>query len=263
MTASGTPVNAGYALRASCYSTDEIEFQIGDATEIYKRVVYNGVVPKEWYHVAGVREGKKLFLYLDGLLVAQDSTEFVYNTNTNIPLTIGNLYKVGGGNWEWECFNGYIDEVRIWNVARSAEEIMEHKSCAIDEPTENLLAVYNFNQNFGRVAIDASGHENHGAFVGDPIWMNSPFAPHCSAVTVEEDNFLADVRLFPNPVQDNLYIEGLAPNTSITVYNSNGRQVLETIMNNDKIDLNYLEPGLYVVSAILDEKVLNYKIAKK
>ncbi len=263
LTSTGTPVNAGYGLRASCFSTDEIDFHIGDATGIYKRVVYNGVVPKEWYHVAGVREGKKLFLYLDGVLVAQDSTEFVYNTNTNIPLTIGSYYKIGGGNLEWEYFNGYIDEVRIWNVARSAEEIREHKSCAIDEPTENLIAAYNFNQNTGLVAIDASGHENHGALIFEPIWTNSPVAPHCSAASVGEGNFQTDVRLFPNPVQDKLYIEGMASNACIKVYNSKGMQVLETMMTNDKIDLNYLEPGLYVVSAILDNKVKNFKIAKK
>ncbi len=262
LTTSGTPINAGYALRTSYYIPGEAEFQIGDISGIHTSIRYSGLALKEWYHFAGVREGKYLYFYIDGVLVGQDSTEFVFNTNTNIPLTIGAMYKIGG-NWEWEYFDGYIDEVRIWNVARSAEEIREHKSCAIDKPTENLLAVYNFNQNFGRVVIDASGHENHGAFVGEPIWTNSPVAPHCSAASVGEGNFQTDVRLFPNPVQDDLYIEGLAPNTWIKVYNSKGMQVLETMMTNDKIDLNYLEPGLYVVSAILDNKVMNYKIAKK
>ncbi len=263
LTSSGTPENAGYALRASYYTPFGVEFHMGDSSGVYASVRYDGVIPEKWFHLAGVREGKNMYLYLDGELVAQDSTEFVYNTNTNIPLTIGAMYKMGGGNWDWEYFKGYIDEVRIWNVARSAEEIMEHKSCAIDEPTDNLIAVYNFNQQTGRVAIDASGHENHGAFVYDPIWMNSPVAPHCSASSVEEDSFVTDVCLFPNPVQDNLHIEGLAPNTRIKVYNSSGMLVLEAMMTNDKIDLNYLEPGLYVVSAILDNKVVNYKIAKK
>jgi hypothetical protein len=44
-------------------------------------------------------------------------------------------------------FRGIIDEVRLWNVARSEEEIDRYKDLAIDVGFPGLVAVWNFGPN--------------------------------------------------------------------------------------------------------------------
>ena len=71
---------------------------------------------EQWNHFAAVHHGEGVVeLYLNG--------ESVYSANMPTPnITAGNLkigsYPMSGQNW-----NGHIDEVRVWNNARSQQEI--------------------------------------------------------------------------------------------------------------------------------------------
>ena len=70
----------------------------------------------EWYHVAGVRDGNKLKLFVNGILEA--SADFVGSSfnNSAVPLTIG-CHRSSASNFNF--FNGYIDGVRITKEASS------------------------------------------------------------------------------------------------------------------------------------------------
>jgi PKD repeat protein len=68
-----------------------------------------------WYHVAGTYDGSNTKLYVDG--VEQASTGCSHNLNTNTkPVLIG---KNGASDF----FNGKIDEVRIYNMSLTSDEI--------------------------------------------------------------------------------------------------------------------------------------------
>ncbi|PIS16090.1 hypothetical protein COT62_00190 [Candidatus Roizmanbacteria bacterium CG09_land_8_20_14_0_10_41_9] len=70
-----------------------------------------------WHHVVGVRENNYLILYMDG--------KFVGKTATNLGNTaISNVY-IGGSHCSAYGFDGYLDEVRIDKVARSALDIRQ------------------------------------------------------------------------------------------------------------------------------------------
>ncbi len=43
-------------------------------------------------------------------------------------------------------FNGSIDEVRVWNTARSSEDINNYKSVEVDPASTGLVAYYRLNQ---------------------------------------------------------------------------------------------------------------------
>ncbi len=73
-----------------------------------------------WHHFAGTREGKIMKDYLDGNLVA--SKNFTTTpASTAAPVVIGATELVRGA--PQECFNGTVDEVKIFNRALSAEEV--------------------------------------------------------------------------------------------------------------------------------------------
>ncbi len=81
------------------------------------------VADGQWHHVAGVYDGSRIFLYIDGAL---DNFEFASGKMAldNYPVCIGShSYTKGpGGRRYW---NGLIDDVRIYNYALAESEIKE------------------------------------------------------------------------------------------------------------------------------------------
>lgn len=123
------------------------------------------VADGNWHHVAVVYTGGPtgtLSLYVDGVF----NTSQVKNLNTTgTNLRIGQRAFPQTG----ERFNGSIDEVRIWNVARTQCEINAFKNCEIPSTATGLVANYHFNQGVAGAAnptvttlTDVSGSANTG-----------------------------------------------------------------------------------------------------
>ncbi len=76
-----------------------------------------------WYHVAGTYDGSSANLYVDGNLEEGPTTLVAPMTNSNVPLRIGvsaaypPLYPIHSP------FKGKVDEVRIWKVALSQDQL--------------------------------------------------------------------------------------------------------------------------------------------
>jgi hypothetical protein len=58
---------------------------------------------------------------------------------------------------------GYMDEVRIWNVARSAKDIYGNTFCRLTGTETNLAGYWNFDDG---TANDLTGHGHNGTFMG-------------------------------------------------------------------------------------------------
>jgi prepilin-type N-terminal cleavage/methylation domain-containing protein len=71
-----------------------------------------------WYHLVGVADGTKVYLYQNGVI--KDKQTYSSYTNSSFNLTIG---RSGGG---YEFFNGLIDEVRIYKQALTIGQIRQH-----------------------------------------------------------------------------------------------------------------------------------------
>jgi hypothetical protein len=70
----------------------------------------------EWYHIAGVYDGSTVKIYVNGNLEKEVSKTGDQATSTN-NILIG--ARIPGG-----YFNGIIDNPRIWNIALTAEQIL-------------------------------------------------------------------------------------------------------------------------------------------
>lgn len=108
-------------------------------------------------HAAMVYDGSTLSFYLNGQLngqVAQTGTL----VNNNFQTLIGNYGCCFGG----EQFVGFIDEVRLWNVARSQADIQNFMFSPLPAPTlqPGLLAYYQFSSTVN--------------LQGDPTWDGIP-----------------------------------------------------------------------------------------
>ena len=119
----------------------------------WKSTINTGVVARinEWQHVAYVKSGNTFSLYLNGALAYQ------LVDATNVPTTLNNTsqYVVVGGNpWNGSTnvnypasgnFAGGIDEVRVWNVARSQSDIANNMNVKVAPTTSGLASYWDFN----------------------------------------------------------------------------------------------------------------------
>ena len=117
-------------------------------------------------------------LYLDGSLVASD-TPSGFSTEDG-KIRIGHIEDNG------RFLAGFIDEVRIWNIARTQDEIQDamNRPLTLDEiQSENLVGYWNFDSGDAR---DLSQYENHGELYGDARIVDTIY------VSIEGDDLTGD-----------------------------------------------------------------------
>ena len=122
----------------------------GPATQYAKRRV----------HIAGVRAGGKLRLFVDGRLVGAEAFDGKLFTRPDQVLRIGPA-------------DGVIDEVRISKIARYDKDFTPAKRF---EPDKDTLALYHFDEGSGDVLKDSSGNGHHGTIVGAK-WVKADGSP--------------------------------------------------------------------------------------
>src|SRR6185295_19776538 len=102
-----------------------------------------GNVPlNKWTHLAAVYNEStgNILAYIDGNLIDSVFRQFDIN-NTDYSTFIGRNQAA-----LWQFFSGKIDEVRIWNVARTQSEIQTDLLGPVCGNITGLVAYYPFNQ---------------------------------------------------------------------------------------------------------------------
>ncbi|BDS15389.1 LamG-like jellyroll fold domain-containing protein [Aureispira anguillae] len=108
---------------------------VGEGNDLEGTIVIND---NQWHHVACVFDGVTLSLYVDGVL--DIATSKTLNT-TDQNLVIGTIALPASG----EFWLGSLDEIRIWNAARTQTEIRENMHLTLNGGEANLLTYYQFN----------------------------------------------------------------------------------------------------------------------
>ena len=74
-------------------------------------------------------------------------------------------------------------------------------------------------------------------------------------------NALADIKLYPNPVKNTLFVDSKVTIDSVSIFSVDGKVVLnQNAIINNTIDVSYLSSGIYVVKLNSNENVLTKKI---
>jgi hypothetical protein len=139
---------------------------------LYGGLAFSGLftlTPNTWTSISMVITTNLLTIYKDGVL-----TNSIVIGNPAVPF--GGSFVVGSGPVANTTFNGTIDEVLFWNVARTQCEVISYLNCEIPTSAAGLLANYHFNQGLasgsnGTVTslTDASGNVNN-------LVLGGPFA---------------------------------------------------------------------------------------
>ncbi len=130
------------------------------------------------YHVAMVYDGSRLKFYRNGFLMSQVAATgnlFQNNWHTQIGFYSAQLYN--------ENFIGYINEVRIWNVARTQAQIQAYMNTSLPSPATQtgLLAYYTFDD-----LINKQGNPAWNGTLGGSAAINQT-NPTCAAFVADND----------------------------------------------------------------------------
>ena len=128
----------------------------------------NTIEKNKWYHVAGTIDAKNdiMKLYLNGSEVGRnDFKQALHLRKTTLPFRIGCSHEEE--RWDHASFVGQIDEVRVWNVARTEQQIRAdmNKQLKGDEP--GLIGYWKFDEETDGRISDTSSFNHHGKLIGD------------------------------------------------------------------------------------------------
>ncbi|NBQ46986.1 MAG: LamG domain-containing protein, partial [Sphingobacteriia bacterium] len=76
-----------------------------------------------------------------------------------------------------QFFAGALDEVRLWNVARTQAQIVANMSVTIPSNSSGLVLNYQFNEGSGLTTANAVGASYTGTLTNGPTWQGPSTAP--------------------------------------------------------------------------------------
>jgi len=127
----------------------------------------SGFTLNQWVHVAVTYDAPSttMKLYRNGTLVA---------TNTSVPAYTNENVFIGSHQGSGSFFQGNIDEVRIWNTARTQAQLKATMYKGPSVTDVNLIAYYKCNDGSGATLTDAKASfngsiQNAAGFIASPV----------------------------------------------------------------------------------------------
>ena len=143
-----------------------------DELEIAGKIAFGVKEPlnlNRWYHLAFTydKSAGKSCIYINGELKASaDSNIAGFKPNQDVGFMIG---KINGFAWGERPFMGKMAEVRVWSVARTANQVKQNM-LGVDPKSEGLEVYYKLN---GTEKLeDGYIYDSTGKMKGNVSWMN-------------------------------------------------------------------------------------------
>lgn len=303
-----------------------------------------------WNHVAVTYGGSLMNMYVNGNLVHSE-----LKTGLTIPYTLSINWSVGhdpSGPNSFEAFDGYMDEIRVWNKTKTQTEIQQQMDTCLNGNETNLVLYYNFedinvpsdtihdksinarhavctnitnsmsNLVTGRsiycenatcsavitdtlslfvdsidLTVTLSGSTLLAAQAGAQYrWLdcNNAYAPIAGetnqsfnfttsglyAVEITSDvcvdtsacvnvntteiktNF-NDIRLYPNPAFNQIFIDGINTSTKAEIMDITGRILKSELISNHTVNIEELPKGTYFIKLNFGDKIVTKSFQKK
>jgi len=200
-----------------------------------------------WYHVAATFDGAIAKIYINGREESSKAATVAPRSLVN-SLILGAKKSSAGTEYHYQ---GWLDEVRIWNAARSQSEIAATMYQTLTGAEANLVACFSFNEGAGQATLDRSANAHSGRFGelsvsddADPQWVVSdrptaampkksePAAPAAAAQPILPEQFALNQN-YPNPfnagtlITFEIPVQKEAVEASLEIYDLSGRRIAE------------------------------------
>jgi hypothetical protein len=188
---------------------DTVSFDIatvnygGESGVTSTTIVQNDV----WTHVAGVYDGATMKIYINGGL--ENTVSVTGNLReSDFPMYIGKAPWTNYNN-----FNGQMDELRIWNVAKTQEQIQYAMNRGLAGNEAGLVAYWPFNDVAGSpTADDASTNSHTGTLYNGAALVADSSAPLYMDFTAQ-----ADIPVNSEVVSNPITVTGIGAAATVSI----------------------------------------------
>ncbi len=165
-----------------------------------------------WYHVAATYDGATWRLYLNGVLDGSNTVNRTPRFDSIQHFSLGTAQTSTGASSG--RFEGLMDEVRVWNYARTEAAIQSTMSIEIDS-APGLIGRWGLNETSGVTATDSAGNANdgtidgatyvtsNGLLIGFNDCVNDPIPGCCDEAADCDDANLCTIDICSNAVCEN------------------------------------------------------------
>lgn len=167
----GTNPDKGYGLTVGENGRIEFNHSVNESWSAVQTPPILGL--NSWYHIAAVYDLNSMKIYVNGILQASADVQGTPTPGEGVVMNIGD-----NPTWPGRYFAGTIDEVRIWNVARTEEEIQENLDHELTGDESGLVAYWKMNEGSGSKIFDSSANDHEGTLLNmdDSNWVDG-FVP--------------------------------------------------------------------------------------
>ena len=121
----------------------------------------------QWSHMAATYDGSEVKLYRNGALVdSADAMGNVQWSGAPAEMVLGNFPKDGTGHF----FEGKIDEVRLWNVVRTKDQLKASREINLTGEETGLVGYWRIDEGSGASTADSTATANHASING-AAWL--------------------------------------------------------------------------------------------
>ena len=131
----------------------------------------------KWYHLAVTFDAGEVNVYIDGKCIATEDcgvrTVNFSVDNTGEESDSRRFFWIGYSYEDERWFDGYISEVRIWNLPLDKNEInAENHFYTVPVDSDGLVAYWKFNEGEGDVIMDHTANGNNLKMDSMPEWLD-------------------------------------------------------------------------------------------
>ena len=271
--------SSGYMIR--CGGNGIINFNIGNGSWHEINSPANSIQLNSWQHVATTYDGTSMKIYIDGELKVQlNISGLTIGNAVNSNLLVGESPGFPG-----RVFNGKIDEVRIWNGARTQSQIQSTMNTILtpeyySTQDSGLVGYWRMDEGVGQTAEDLSFFSNTATLgasanpdASDPTWVEANIlvlnvAGKNNSSSVPEQFSLS--QNYPNPFNPSTRINYSVPYkyyVKIKLYDILGNEIA-TLVNEEKpagnnsinFDASGLSSGVYFYQLSADNFIETKKM---
>ena len=151
------------------YTDGTFEVRFANQQFVLSRSSATAVQPRTWQHVAVTWDGTNVCCYVNGTLKQTQPYSAPAMTDSATPLLIGR------DSQQRYHFTGLLDELRLWNVARSQAEIRADMGKTLAGTEAGLVGYWPLDEGAGNTAANratSTGTSGDGALENNPAWVS-------------------------------------------------------------------------------------------
>lgn len=247
----------------SVYGGSFSQTQLYNFTYSQNLPYFTSIATNIWKHVAYTFEqGAIAKIYVDGALAQTGTLNNILTGSANSNFYLGTL--IGGSTSG--AFNGYFDDLAIYNRALSAAEILSlYNSCQLStEITQNgtTISATQSGANYQWIncanntpisgansqTFTATTNGSYAVIITSGVCSDTSECTNFSTIGLNE-NELAAFAIYPNPATEQVTISNIEAGSTVTLVDVTGKTVSQQLSNSTSVKLqtSALTSGVYFV----------------